>query len=57
MAFWGFEGQGLALRQGLATHLGLHQGGLTDVIYDQNTKKYADPGDQVIIHHIRLSTP
>ena len=41
VAFWGFEGQGLApryrmaLRQGLATHLGLHQGGLTDVIYDQ----------------------
>ena len=32
VAFWGFEGQGLAprfriaLRQGLATHLGLHQG-------------------------------
>lgn len=59
VAFWGFEGQGLApryrlaLRQGLAVHLGLHQGGLQDVIYDQVSNKFGDPGDQVVIHHIR----
>ena len=59
VAFWGFEGQGLApryrlaLRQGLATHLGLHQGGLQDIIYDQVSQKFGDPGDQVIFHHIR----
>ena len=59
VAFWGFEGQGLApryrlaLRQSLATHLGLHQGGLQDIIYDQVSHKFGDPGDQVIIHHIR----
>ena len=59
VAYWGFEGQGLApryrlaLRQSLATHLGLHQGGLQDIIYDQVSHKFGDPGDQVIIHHIR----
>ena len=59
VAFWGFEGQGLApryrlaLRQGLAVHLGLHQGGLQDVIYDQMSQKFGDPGDQVIMHHVR----
>ena len=58
MAFWGFEGQGLAprfrlaLRQSLV-HLGLHQGGLQDVIYDQVSMKFGDPGDQVVIQHIR----
>ena len=52
VAFWGFEGQGLApryrlaLRQGLAVHLGLHQGGLQDVIYDQVSQKFGDPGDR-----------
>ena len=59
VAFCGFEGQGLApryrlaLRQGLAVHLGLHQGGLQDVIYDQVSQKFGDPGDQVIMHHVR----
>ena len=41
VALWGVEGQGLApryrqaLRQALATHLGQHPGGITDVIYGQ----------------------
>ena len=47
----------LALRQGLATHLGLHHSGLTDVIYDQHTKKYADPGTKSSSITSGLSTP
>ena len=54
VAFWGFEGQGLAPRYRLALRQGLvHQGGLQDIIYDQVSQKFGDPGDQVIIHHIR----
>ena len=58
-ALWGVEGQGLApryrtsLRQAMAKHLGHHNGGLLDSTYDLHHKKYIDPGDQVIIHHIR----
>ena len=54
----GFRGQGLApryrqsLRNALATHLGLHHGGQPDVIYDQHSSKYLDPGDQIVIQHI-----
>ena len=59
VALWGVEGQGLApryrqaLRQALATHLGLHSGGLTDVIYDQHQTKYLGPADQVVIQHVQ----
>ena len=58
-ALWGVEGQGLApryrttLRQAMAKHLSHHTGGLLDSTYDLHHKKYIDPGDQVIIHHIR----
>ena len=58
-ALWGVEGQGLApryrtaLRQAMAKHLGHHNGGLLDSTYDLHQKKYTDPGDQVIIHHIK----
>ena len=58
-ALWGIEGQGLtpryrsALRQALAKHLGHHTGGLLDSTYDLHSKRYIDPGDQIIIHHIR----
>ena len=34
-------------------HLGLHQGGLQDVIYHQVSSKFGDPGDQVVFHHIK----
>ena len=59
MALWGIEAQGLApryrtaLRQALATHLGHHAGGLLDSTYDLHSNKYMDPGDQVILHHIK----
>ena len=59
VALWGVEGQGLApryrqaLRQALATHLGLHSGGITDVVYDQHQTKYMDPADQVVIQHVQ----
>ena len=58
-ALWGVEGQGLApryrqaLRQAMAKHLGHHTGGLLDSTYDLHQKKYIDPADQVIIHHIK----
>ena len=58
-ALWGIEGQGLApryrttLRQAMAKHLGHHTGGLLDSTYDLHSKRYIDPGDQIIIHHIR----
>ena len=59
VALWGIEAQGLApryrmaLRQALATHLGHHAGGLLDSTYDIHSNKYIDPGDQVILHHIK----
>ena len=59
VALWGIEAQGLApryrtaLRQALATHLGHHAGGLLDSTYDLHSTKYMDPGDQVILHHIK----
>ena len=59
VALWGTEAQGLApryrtaLRQALATHLGHHAGGLLDCTYDLHSNKYIDPGDQVILHHIK----
>ena len=59
MALWGIEAQGLApryriaLRQALATHLRHHAGGLLDSTYDLHSNKYIDPGDQVILHHIK----
>ena len=59
VALWGIEAQGLApryrtaLRQALATHLRHHAGGLLDSTYDLHSNKYIDPGDQVILHHIK----
>ena len=59
MALWGIEGQGLApryrttLRQAIAKHLGHHNGGLLGSTYDLHSKRYIDPGDQIIIHHIK----
>ena len=59
VALWGVEGQGLApryrqaLRQALATHLGLHTGGITDVIYDQQQHRYMNPADQVVLQHVQ----
>ena len=59
VALWGIGAQGLApryrtaLRQALATHLGHHAGGLLDCTYDLHSTKYIDPGDQVILHHIK----
>ena len=29
------------------------KGGLLDIVYDLNAKRYQDPGDQIIIHHIK----
>ena len=58
-ALWGVEGQGLApryrqaLRQAMAKHLAHQAGGLLDSTYDLHQKKYIDPADQVIIHHIK----
>ena len=31
---------------------GLHSGGKADVVYDQHSHKYVDPGDQVVLQHI-----
>ena len=59
VALWGVESQGLApryraaLRQGMAKHLGHHTGGLLDVTYDIHAKRYIDPSDQVLLHHIK----
>ena len=59
VALWGVESQGLApryraaLRHGMAEHLGHHTGGLLDVTYDIHAKRYIDPGDQVLIQHIK----
>ena len=59
VAMWGVEAQGLApryrtvLRQALGKHLGHHEGGLLDVIYDLHAKRYQDPGDQIIISHVK----
>lgn len=36
----------------LAGHLGVHSGGQTDVVYDQHSRKYMDPADQVVLQHI-----
>ena len=58
-ALWGIEGQGLAprhrttLRQAMGAHLGHHKGGLLDSTYDLHAKRYIDPGDQIVIHHIK----
>ena len=59
VALWGIEGQGLApryrtaLRQAMAKHLGHRNGGPLDITYDLHSKRYIDPGDQIIIHHIK----
>ena len=59
VALWGVESQGLApryraaLRHGMGKHLGHHTGGLLDVTYDIHAKRYIDPSDQVLIHHIK----
>ena len=59
VALWGIEAQGLApryrttLRAALATQLGHHHGGALDATYDIHSNKYMDPGDQVVIHHIK----
>lgn len=59
VAMWGVEAQGLApryrtvLRQALGRQLGHHRGGLLDVIYDFNAKRYQDLGDQIILSHIK----
>ena len=61
VALWGVESQGLApryriaLRQALATQLGHHAGGLLDITYDLHSRKYLDPADQVIMHHIKAT--
>ena len=58
-ALWGVEGQGLApryrtaLRQAMAQHLGHHKGGLLDSTHDLHHRKYIDPGDQVVLHHLK----
>ena len=59
VAIWGVESQGLApryrqaLRHALAKQLGHRTGGILDVTYDIHKDRYGDPGDQIIIHHIR----
>lgn len=59
VALWGVESQGLApryraaLRQAMAKHLGHHTGGLLDITYDIHSKRYIDPSDQILIHHIK----
>ena len=59
VALWGIEGQGLApryrtaLRHAMAKRLGHHTGGLPHSAFDLRSHKYMDPGDQVILHHIR----
>ena len=59
VAVWGVESQGLApryrlaLRHALANQLGHHNGGILGVTYDIRKDKYVDPGDQIIIHHVR----
>ena len=53
VALWGVESQGLAPRCTMAKHLGHHNGGLLGITYDINSKRYIDPGDQIIIHHIK----
>ena len=37
----------------MAKHLGHHSGGLLDITYDIHSKRYIDPGDQIIIHRIK----
>ena len=59
VALWGVESQGLApryraaLRQAMAKHLGHRAGGLLDITYDIHSKRYIDPSDQILIHHIK----
>ena len=37
----------------MAKHLGHHTGGLLDITYDIHSKRYIDPSDQILIHHIK----
>lgn len=59
VAQWCVESQGLApryrtgLRQAMAKHLGHHTGGNLDSAYDLQKGRYMDPGDQIMIHHIK----
>ena len=58
-AVWGVEAQGLApryrseLRAAFGKHLQWQRGGNLDTVFDLHSQKYRDPGDSVIIGHMK----
>ena len=58
-AVWGVEAQGLApryrteLRVAFGRHLQWQRGGNLDIVFDLHSQKYRDPGDSVILGHMK----